>query len=243
MIPLNRIWAVVYCRRESPIGLEPIIWDEIFFSRVLHGADISLMMGVIVVALSVLIGVPVGVIAGYFGGWTDAVLMRITEVFLAFPPLVLPIAITAVLGPELVNAMIALAISWFPWYARIARAAVLSVKNELYVAAGFVSGASPTRMMFKHLLPNCSTPVIIQGSMDFGIAILAASALSFIGMGVRPPDIEWGLMVAESREIVLEYWWTATFPGLAIFLSVLSSNLIGDGIRDILDPSYSSSRL
>lgn len=213
------------------------------FSRVLLGAKTSLLVGVLVVSIAVIIGVPIGLAAGYFGGRLDAILMRVSEVFLAFPPLLLPIAITAALGPGLTNAMIALAISWFPWYARIARASAITVSNELYVRAGKVSGASHARLLFHHVAPNSLTPIIVQGSMDFGYAILAAASLSFIGMGVRPPSVEWGLMLSDSRAIFFEYWWTATFPGLAMFLTVLSANLLGDGLRDALDPNFSSKRV
>jgi peptide/nickel transport system permease protein len=212
------------------------------FSRVLHGTRTSLLTGVLVVSMALLIGLPVGLVAGYYGGRIDMVLMRVADVFLAFPPLLLPIAITAALGPSLYNALMALAISWFPWYARILRASVIAVKGELYVKSSQAMGMHPVRIMLKHALPNSTTPVIVQASMDFGYTILAAASLSFIGMGARPPTIEWGLMIASSRSIFLEYWWTAFFPGLAIFVLVWGANLLGDGIRDLLDPHYSDKR-
>jgi peptide/nickel transport system permease protein len=208
------------------------------FSRVLYGARTSLMTGLLVVSLALLIGLPVGLTAGYFGGRVDMFLMRVADIFLAFPPLLLPIAITAALGPGLYNALMALAISWFPWYARIVRASVISVKEELFVKSSQAMGTHPLRIMFRHVLPNATTPVVVQGSMDFGYTILAAASLSFIGMGARPPTIEWGLMISNSRSIFLEYWWTAFFPGLAIFILVWGVNLLGDGIRDLLDPHY-----
>ncbi|MDK1378246.1 MULTISPECIES: ABC transporter permease [unclassified Sinorhizobium] len=206
------------------------------FSRVLHGASTSLTVGFSVVAIAILLGLPVGMLAGYFGGIVDTILMRISDVFLAFPPLLLPIAITAVLGPGLENTVVALAISWFPWYARIMRGAVLRVRKELFIDAAWTMGVSHPRIMLRHVLPNSLTPVIVQASMDFGYAILAAASLSFIGLGARPPAVEWGLMAAEARTQFLDHWWTAVSPGLAIFLTVLAVNLVGDGLRDILDP-------
>lgn len=206
------------------------------FSRIVYGARTSLLIGVTVLAFSMALGVPIGLVAGYFGGRVDTVLMRISDVFLAFPPLLLPIAITAMLGAGLFNAMMALAISWFPWYARIIRGSVMGVREELYIAAAKTMGVSAPRIMLRHALPNSWTPTIVQASMDFGYAILAAASLSFIGIGARPPTIEWGLMVAQSRTKFLDFWWTAACPGLAIFLTVLAVNLVGDGIRDLLDP-------
>lgn len=209
------------------------------FSRVLFGAKTSIITGIIVIALALSIGLPIGLIAGYFGGRTDMIIMRIADIFLAFPPLLLPIAITAALGPGLFNALIALSISWFPWYARIIRSSVISVKKELYVKSSQAMGIHPIKIITKHVLPNSTTPIIVQASMDFGYTILAAASLSFIGMGSRPPTIEWGLMMTNSRAVFLEYWWTAFFPGTAIFLLVLGVNLLGDGIRDLLDPNNS----
>ena len=206
------------------------------FSRVIYGARTSLVIGITVLTISIGIGVPIGLCAGYFGGKVDSVLMRITDVFLAFPPLLLPIAITAALGPSLVNAMIALAISWFPWYARIMRSSVIAIRNNLYISAAKTMGISKVRIMLRHALPNSWTPTLVQASMDFGYTILAAASLSFIGVGAKPPAIEWGLMVSLSRSKFLDFWWTAAFPGLAIFVTVLAVNLIGDGLRDLFDP-------
>lgn len=208
------------------------------FSRVVYGARTSLLVGFMVTTIAIIIGAPIGFLSGYFGGKTDTILMRISDVFLAFPPLLLPIAITAALGPGLVNAMIALAISWFPWYARIGRSAVLRVRQELYVNAARAVGVSDLRIILRHILPNSTTPLIVQGSMDFGFTILAAASLSFIGLGAKPPDIEWGLMAATSRTQFLDHWWTALYPGIAIFVTVLCVNLLGDGIRDLLDPKH-----
>jgi peptide/nickel transport system permease protein len=212
------------------------------FSRVLFGARKSLLIGVTVLAVSLAIGIPIGLVAGYFGGKIDTFLMRVSDVFLAFPPLLLPIAITAALGSGLTNAMLALAISWFPWYARIMRGSVMTVKRNLYIDSARAMGVGHTRIMLRHALPNSLTPSIVQASMDFGYAILAAASLSFIGIGAKPPTIEWGLMVALSRSKFLDYWWTAAAPGLAIFLTVLSINLVGDGVRDMLDPKHRGER-
>jgi peptide/nickel transport system permease protein len=211
------------------------------FSQVLFGARTSLMVGVVVISLAVIIGVPIGLLAGFFGGRLDTILMRISDVFLAFPPLLLPIAITAALGTGLFNAMVALAVSWFPWYSRIVRGAVMRVNSELYISAARAMGVSSPRIMLRHALPNSMTPIIVQGSMDFGYSILAAASLSFIGIGAQPPTPEWGLMAAMSRTRFIDDWWTVTFPGLAIFVTVLAVNLVGDGVRDILDPKHQSS--
>ena len=230
--------------------LSPPTWQHLMganelgqdvFSQVLFGARTSLMVGVVVISLAIAIGVPIGLLAGYFGGRLDTALMRVSDVFLAFPPLLLPIAITAALGTGLFNAMAALAVSWFPWYSRIVRGAVMRVKSELYISAARAMGVSNVRIMLRHALPNSLTPIIVQGSMDFGYAILAAASLSFIGIGAQPPTPEWGLMAALSRDRFLDNWWTVAFPGLAIFVTVLAVNLVGDGVRDTLDPKHQSS--
>ena len=205
-------------------------------SRVLYGARTSLIIGVSVTLIAMLIGIPIGLVSGYFGGRIDTLLMRISDVFLAFPPLLLPIAITAALGSGLANAMLALAVSWFPWYARIMRGAVVRVRSETYIHAARSMGVSHFRILLRHVLPNATTPVIVQGSMDFGYTILAAASLSFIGLGAKPPMVEWGLMAAASRSQLLENPWTVLFPGIAIFVLVLAVNLVGDGLRDVLDP-------
>jgi len=230
--------------------LSPPTWQHLMganelgqdvFSQVLFGARTSLMVGVVVISLAIAIGVPIGLLSGYFGGRLDTALMRVSDVFLAFPPLLLPIAITAALGTGLFNAMAALAVSWFPWYSRIVRGAVMRVKSELYISAARAMGVSNVRIMLRHALPNSLTPIIVQGSMDFGYAILAAASLSFIGIGAQPPTPEWGLMAALSRDRFLDNWWTVAFPGLAIFVTVLAVNLVGDGVRDTLDPKHQSS--
>lgn len=242
--PYDPIEIVFLDKLQPPSFSHPMGTNELgqdVFSQVLFGARISLLVGVLVVTLSIAIGVPIGLLAGYYGGRLDTMLMRVTDVFLAFPPLLLPIAITAALGTGIFNAMIALAISYFPWYSRIVRGAVMRVKSELYISAARAMGVSSWRIMLRHALPNSTTPIIVQGSMDFGYAILAAASLSFIGIGAQPPTPEWGLMAALSRTRFIDNWWTVTFPGLAIFVTVLAVNLIGDGIRDILDPKRQSS--
>ena len=230
---------------ESP-GAEYLLGSDSMgrdlFSRVLYGARTSLLVGTVVTVLAMAIGIPIGLLAGYFGGRLDSVLMRTTDVFLAFPPLLLPMAITAAIGAGLFNAMMALAVSWFPWYARIMRASVMRVKSDLYVSAARAMGVRHARIMVRHVVPNALTPVVVQGSLDFGYVILAAASLSFIGIGAQPPDIEWGLMVAAERAKFLDFWWTVTVPGLAIFVTVLAVNLVGDGIRDLLDPKYQEMR-
>jgi peptide/nickel transport system permease protein len=208
------------------------------FSRVVHGARTSLYIGCTVLAIALLIGVPIGLVSGYYGGKVDHLIMRVSDVFLAFPPLLLPIAITAAIGAGLFNAMLAIAVSWFPWYARIVRGQVMRVRGELYVQAARAMGVRHSLIMLRHALPNSYTPVIVQASLDFGYTILAAASLSFIGIGAKPPTVEWGLMVALSRSKFLDFWWTAAFPGLAIFVTVLAVNLIGDGVRDMLDPRH-----
>jgi peptide/nickel transport system permease protein len=206
------------------------------FTRVVFGARMSLKIGLSVIAIALGIGVPLGLVAGYFGGRLDNVIMRMSDMFLAFPPLLLPMAIAAALGGSIINAMIAIAVSWFPWYVRIVRAQVLTVREELYVEAAKSMGVPRHKIILRHILPNSLSPVVIQASMDMGYAILSAASLSFIGVGAKPPTVEWGLMITTSRAYFLDYWWTVTFPGLAIFVSVLAFNLVGDGLRDLLDP-------
>lgn len=205
-------------------------------SRLIHGARYSLYVGLLVVSIALVCGVAVGMVAGYVGGWVDTVIMRVMDVILAFPSLLLALVLVAILGPGLTNAMIAIALVLQPHFARLTRAAVLSEKSKDYVTALRVAGASPLRLMFVTILPNCLPPLVVQGTLSFSTAILDAAALGFLGMGAQPPTPEWGTMLADSREFILRAWWVVTFPGLAILITVLAINLIGDGLRDTLDP-------
>jgi peptide/nickel transport system permease protein len=205
-------------------------------SRVIFGTRISMQTALIAVGLAMLIGVPLGAIAGGLGGTVDEIIMRITDVFLSFPPLLLAIAIAAFLGPSLQNAMLAIAISWWPWYTRIIRGQAVSIRERQFVRAARAIGTPMSRIIFKHILPNTMAPVIVQASMDIGGVILTIAALSFLGLGAQPPIPEWGLLISTSRTYFLNAWWYSTFPGIAIFLTVLVFNLIGDGAREVLDP-------
>lgn len=205
-------------------------------SRLIHGTRYSLYVGSLVICIAMTGGVVIGMIAGYVGGWVDTIIMRIMDVILAFPSLLLALVLVAVLGPGLTNAMIAIAIVLQPHFARLARAAVMTEKGKEYVTAVRVGGAGPLRLMFLTILPNCLSPLVVQATLSFSTAILDAAALGFLGMGAQPPTPEWGTMLAEAREFILRAWWVVTFPGLAILITVLSINLIGDGLRDTLDP-------
>jgi peptide/nickel transport system permease protein len=223
----------------SPSLAHPFGTDEMgrdLLVRILWGTSISLQIGILVVATAMGIGVPLGAIAGFFGGRIDDVIMRLTDLFLAFPSILLALAVAAALGPSITNAMVAIAITWWPWYTRIVRGMTLSLKEEKFVEAARSLGASKARLIFKHILPNCITPVIVNGTLDIGYAILATAALSFLGVGAQPPLPEWGLMVSTGRIYMPTRWWLSTFPGLAILVTVLGFNLVGDAIRDVMDP-------
>ncbi|MDR7509424.1 MAG: ABC transporter permease [Armatimonadota bacterium] len=204
-------------------------------SRILFGARISLALGVAVLALAVAVGVPLGVVAGYFGGRVGDVIMRVTDVFLAVPPIALALAVTAALRPTLTTAMVAIAFAWWPWYTRLVYGQVLSLREQQFVEASRAVGASAWRIAFREILPNTWSPVIVKATLDMGFVILTASGLSFLGLGAQPPTPEWGTMIAEGRNYLPGAWWAATFPGLAIFLTVLGFNLLGDGLRDVFD--------
>ena len=205
-------------------------------SRLMHGARLSLAIGVAVVLLSVLIGSALGLAAGYVRGVFDMLIMRCMDVILTLPSLLLAIVIVAILGPGLLNAMLAVAIVVLPHYVRINRAAVLAEAQRDYVTAARLSGAGHLRLMLVEILPNCAAPLIVQASLGLSTAILDAAALGFLGLGAQPPLPEWGTMLADAREFVLRAWWVVTFPGLAILITVLAFNLLGDGLRDALDP-------
>jgi dipeptide transport system permease protein len=210
-------------------------------SRLIYGAQYSLFIGVVVVAIALIGGIVIGLLAGFFGGWVDAVIMRVMDVVLAFPSLLLALVLVAVLGPGLTNAMIAIAIVYQPHFARLTRAAVMGEKAREYVTAARMAGAGPLRLMFRTILPNCLAPLIVQATLSFSSAVLDSAALGFLGMGAQPPASEWGTMLAEAREFILRAWWVVTFPGLAILVSVLAINLMGDGLRDALDPKLKRS--
>jgi peptide/nickel transport system permease protein len=190
----------------------------------------------VIIVLAATIGVTVGGIAGYFGGWVDELLMRFTDIFLTVPALVLAIAVTAALGRGIVNTMIGISLVWWPGFARLTRSLVLSLREELFVEAARGIGASDSRVLFRHILPNAVSPIIVKMSTDFGFAVLTAAALGFIGLGAQPPDPEWGAMINDGRAYFPEEWWIATFPGMSIWLLVFGLNLLGDGLRDVLDP-------
>jgi peptide/nickel transport system permease protein len=206
------------------------------FSRVLVGAQISLEVAAVVISISVTIGTLVGAVAGFFGGLIDEALMRITDLFLAFPALILAAAIAATWGGNLTTTVIALSTVYWPWYARLVRGQVLTLREREFVSAATVLGAGPVEIMWRHLLPNVLPYVIIQISLDIGYVILSTSALSFLGLGAQPPTPEWGGMMTDARGYMREAWWFPTFPGLALALTVLGFNLLGDGLRDWLDP-------
>lgn len=205
-------------------------------SRVLYGARLSLQTGLVAVAIAATIGSLLGLAAGYYGEAVDSIIMRIVDILLAFPGMLLAMAIVAVLGPSLINVMIAVGIGATPTYARVVRSSVLSAKEMQYVLAARSIGCSNTRLMFTHILPNTLSPIIILSSLSIASAILAASGLSFIGLGAQPPTPEWGAMLNAGRTYLRDAWWMTTFPGLAIMLTVMSINMIGDGLRDALDP-------
>lgn len=229
--PLNKL--------QPPSAAHLFGTDEVgrdIFSRVVYGAQISLKISILVVIIAFPVGTILGAIAGYFGGVVDQFIMRVTDIFLAFPGIILAMAIAAALGPSIQNVLIALSATWWPWYTRIVRSTVMPLKRIEFVESARALGASPMRILFRDILPNAIAPAGVQASLDLGNVILSAAALSFIGLGAQPPSPEWGAMLASSREILRDAWWSATFPGIAILVTVLGFNLFGDGLRDVLDP-------
>ena len=206
------------------------------FSRIVYGARISIMVGTISVSISLFFGLVMGVFAGYYGGLIDAMIMRVVDMMLSIPAILLAIVIVSILGPSLYNAMIAIGIVGIPTYARIVRSSVLVEKEKEYVIASRVNGSNNIRLMFKVILPNCTTPIIVQATMGFASAVLEAAGLSFLGLGAQPPTPEWGARLADSLQFITTAPWMIFYPGVAIFLTVLGFNLIGDGLMDVLDP-------
>lgn len=205
-------------------------------SRVVYGSRVSLTIALLVAAISTPIGMLIGILSGYLGGVVDEILMRLADIFLAFPRLILAIAFAAALGPGVENAIIAIAIAHWPSYARLARAETLNVKNNEYIQAMRVLGVGKLHIMAGHIAPMCLSSIIVRMSLDMGTIILTAAGLGFLGLGAQPPMPEWGLMVADGRQFLVDQWWVSTLPGLAILVVVMGFNLLGDGIRDVLDP-------
>jgi peptide/nickel transport system permease protein len=219
---------------DHPFGTDLVGRDVL--TRVLYGARTSLRIAALVLLLAVVVGVPLGIAAGYFGGWVDDVLMRITDVFLAFPALLLSLALASVLTPSVGNATIAIAVTWWPWYARLARGTATQIAGRGYIESARALGVPALQILRRHVLPNAVTPVLVQMSLDVGGIILTAAALSFLGLGAQDPTPEWGLMVSQGQSYLGTNWWLPVFPGVAIVLAALAFNLVGDGLRQALDP-------
>jgi peptide/nickel transport system permease protein len=233
----------VMARLQGPSWDHPFGTDELgrdVLSRVIVAARLSLVVGAIAVGIALTVGVVLGLVAGFYGRWVDDVVMRLMDVLFAFPAILLAIAILAVLGPGVTNAMIAIGIVYTPIFARITRASVLTVREEVYVRAARSLGASDLRLLRLHILPNVLAPIIVQTSLSLAFAILSEAALSFLGLGVQPPDPSWGRMLFEGRGFLEQAWWMGVFPGAAIFMTVLSFNVVGDALRDALDPRQRS---
>jgi peptide/nickel transport system permease protein len=239
LAPADPLHQALSTRLKPPTAAHWLGTDALgrdLLSRIIFGARISLLVGVVVVGLAGSLGTLVGLVAGYSGGWLDESLMRLTDVFFAFPALILAMAISGALGPSLTNAMIAIAVVSWPVYARLVRAQVLSLRERDYVEAARSLGASTPRIIWQHILPNTLAPLLVQASFDMGGAILAAAGLSFIGFGTQPPTPEWGVMISDGRNYISTQPWLSLFPGLAILFTVAAFNLIGDGLRDAFDP-------
>lgn len=217
-----------------PLGTDQLGRD--ILSRLLHGAGISVRIAVIVAGLAGVAGTAVGILCGYFGGRIDNLLMRITDIFMAFPQLILAMAISSALGPSLQNVVIAISMTEWTFFARLARSRAIAIREEDYVEAAKAMGAGKWRILYRHVLPMSLSPVLIQATLEMGGIIRTAASLGFLGLGAQPPTPEWGVMVTAGRNYLPGQWWVSTFPGLAIFVTVLGFNLLGDGVRDILDP-------
>lgn len=226
-------------RLQAPSAAHLFGTDEMgrdILSRVMYGARISIAVGVIIVAVSAAIGVVLGSVSGYFGGKADQAVLAVTDMILAFPSMVLALALTAAMGPGLLNTMLAVIIVRIPMYTRLMRGQVLAVKEQQYVRAARTFGEKPFWIVARHIVPNCLTPLMVQMTLGIGDAILIASSMSFIGLGAQPPTPEWGAMISTARVYAIDQWWYAAFPGVSILITIMGFNLIGDGIRDILDP-------
>jgi peptide/nickel transport system permease protein len=230
--------AIDFRAKLNPPGLAHLMGtDEMgrdVLSRIMTGTRYSTETVLVIMSSCLFIGILVGTVSGYFGGRVDEALMRITDIFLAFPPLILALAIVAALGPGLLNAMLAISLVWWPWYARMVRGLVLSAKEQQYVEAARLLGFTDIRIMFRHILPNCIMPIIVQASMDMGSALVTTAGLSFIGLGAQAPIPEWGALIGVGRRYLLTAWWLSTFPGLAIFVAILGLNFLSDALQDIL---------
>ncbi|AVQ19819.1 nickel transporter permease [Fusobacterium mortiferum] len=226
-------------RLQGPSAAHWLGTDEFgrdIFARLVHGTRVSLQVGIVAVGISIVIGGILGAVAGYYGGKLDNTIMRIMDIFLAVPSILLAIAIVSALGPSIINLMLAISISSVPSYARIVRASVLSIRDQEFIEAAKAIGASNTRIIFRHIIPNSLAPVIVQATLGVASAILSTAGLSFIGLGIQPPAPEWGSMLSGGRQYLRYAWWVTTFPGVAIMITILSLNLLGDGLRDALDP-------
>jgi peptide/nickel transport system permease protein len=238
--PQDALGAIhVRDRFQGPSAAHWFGTDELghdIFTLVVVGSRVSLSVGVIVLIVATIIGVILGALAGYFGGLLNEVIMRVTDIFLTVPSLILALAIAAALGASIRNMMLAISLVWWPGYCRLVQAEVASRKQDLYVQAARASGASHWRIIFVHILPNITSPIVVKMSLDMGFAILTAAALGFVGVGAQPPTPEWGAMLSAARSYLPQRWWYPIFPGVALFLTVFGFNLLGDGLRDVLDP-------
>jgi len=243
LAPYSPIDQDLTLRLNAPSAAHLLGTDELgrdILSRLIYGARITLYIVVLVAVTAAPLGLFMGTVAGYFGGWIDPILMRVTDIFLAFPRLILALAFVAALGPGIENAVLAIALTAWPPYARIARAETLTIRKSEFLAAIRLAGASPARIIWGHVVPLCSASLIIRVTLDMAGIILTAAGLGFLGLGAQPPLPEWGAMISSGRKFLIDFWWVATMPGLAIFIVSLGFNLLGDGLRDLLDPKHAS---